>query len=145
VQQKLEARPRKVRTGATFADAAAEHLRYIGEDRVRKASTVEDYLSIIRVHRLPAFGDAALESISVGDVEAFQVRLWALVRVAADERDASVYVTAAFTGLRMAELRALRWRNVDFPRSVIRVRASHAEGELSVPKSGKGPLGPDGA
>jgi hypothetical protein len=49
-------------------------LRYISEDRVREASTVEDYLSIIRVHRLPAFGDAALESISVGDVEAFQAR-----------------------------------------------------------------------
>jgi integrase len=191
--------PGMVRTGATFADAAAEYLRYIGEDRVRKASTVEDYRSIIRVHLLPAFGDSALESITVGDVEAFQARLakrvhngrpitprtrnkilnvlhgvfqrakkvwalpvnpaaqlerhpsrssgdievyapeevWALVRAAADERDASVYVTAAFTGLRMGELRALRWRDVDFPRSVIRVRASYAEGELSVPKSGK--------
>jgi hypothetical protein len=40
-----------VRTGATFADAAAEYLRYSGEDRVGKASTVEDYRSIIRVHR----------------------------------------------------------------------------------------------
>ena len=37
----------------------------------------------------------------------------------------------------MGELRALRWRDVDFPRSVIRVRASYSEGELSVPKSGK--------
>ena len=37
----------------------------------------------------------------------------------------------------MGELRALRWRDVDFPRSVIRVRASYAAGELSVPKSGK--------
>ena len=42
--------PGMVRTGATFADAAAEYLRYIGEDRGRKASTVEDYRSIIRVH-----------------------------------------------------------------------------------------------
>jgi integrase len=31
----------------------------------------------------------------------------------------------------------LRWRDVDFPRSVIRVRASYAAGEVSVPKSGK--------
>lgn len=37
----------------------------------------------------------------------------------------------------MGELRALRWRDVDFPRSVIRVRASYAAAELSVPKSGK--------
>jgi integrase len=45
--------------------------------------------------------------------------------------------TAAFAGLRMGELRALRWREVDFPRSVIRVRASYAAGELSVSMSGK--------
>jgi integrase len=186
--------PGMVRTGATFADA--EYLRYIGEDRVRKASTVEDYRSITRVHLLPAFGNAALESITVGDVEALRARLakpvhngrpstprtrnkilnvlhgvfqraqkvwalplnpaaqlerhpsrdievyapeevWALVRAAADERDAAVYVTAAFTGRRMGELRALHWRDVDFPRSAIRVRASYAEGELAVPKSGK--------
>ncbi len=37
----------------------------------------------------------------------------------------------------MGELRALRWRDVDFPRSVVRVRASYAAEELSVPKSGK--------
>lgn len=37
----------------------------------------------------------------------------------------------------MGELRALRWGDVDFPRAVIRVRASYAAGEVSVPKSGK--------
>jgi integrase len=191
--------PGMVRTGATFADAAAEYLRYIGEDRGRKASTVEDYRSIINVHLLPAFGDMQLEDVTAGAVEAFQARLarrvhngqritprtrnkvlnvlhgvfararkvWglpfnpvanverhpdrssgdievyspeevhALLRAAADERDAAVFATAAFTGLRMGELRALRWRDVDFPRSVIRVRASYAADELSVPKSGK--------
>ena len=44
-----------VRTGATFADAAAEYLRYVTEDRGRKHSTIEDYRSIIRLHLLPAF------------------------------------------------------------------------------------------
>jgi integrase len=191
--------PGTVRTGATFADAAAEYLRYIGEDRGRKTSTVEDYRSIIDVHLLPAFGEMRLENVTVAEVEAFQARLarrrhrgrpitartrnkvlvvlhgvfarakkvwglsanpvaeverhpdrssgdievfspedvYALVRAAADERDAAVYATAAFTGLRMGELRALRWRDVDFPRSVIRVRASYAAGEVTVPKSGK--------
>lgn len=191
--------PGMVQTGATFADAAAEYLRYIGEDRGRKASTVEDYRSIIRVHLLPEFGELRLEDVTVAAVEAFQARLakrvhrgrritprtrnkilnvlhgvfsraekvWglpfnpaagverhpdrkagdievfspeevhALLRAAHDERDAAVYATAAFAGLRMGELRALRWRDVDFPRSVIRVRASYAAGELSVPKSGK--------
>jgi integrase len=191
--------PGLVRTGATFADAAAEYLRYIGEDRGRKVSTVDDYGSIIDVHLLPAFGELRLEEVTVAAVEAFQAQLakrehrgrritprtrnkilnvlhgvfsrakkvWglplnpaadierhpdrqsgdievfspeevhALLRAAHDERDAAVYATAAFAGLRMGELRALRWRDVDFPRSVIRVRASYAAGELSVPKSGK--------
>jgi integrase len=188
-----------VKTGATFADAAAEYLRYIGEDRNRKASTVEDYRSIINTHLLPAFGELALEDVGVASVETFQAKLakrlhrgrpitprtrnkilnvlhgvfarakkvWglplnpaaeleryagrssgdievfspeevhALLRASFDERDAGIYATAAFTGLRMGELRALKWRDVDFPRSVIRVRASYAAGELSVPKSGK--------
>jgi hypothetical protein len=54
---------------------AEDWLRSIGEDRVSKASTVEDYRSIIRVHFLPAFGDAALETITVDDVEAFEATL----------------------------------------------------------------------
>jgi integrase len=73
-----------------------------------------------------------------GDIEVFSPEeVHALLRAAHNERDAAVYATAAFAGLRMGELRALRWRDVDFPRSVIRVRASYAAGELSVPKSGK--------
>ena len=191
--------PGMVRTGATFADAAAEYLRYIAEDRGRKASTVDDYRSIIEVHLLPAFGEQRIEDVTPAAVEAFSARLgkrvhrgrpitprtrnkilnvlsgvfsrarkvWglplnpaaelerhpgrtsgdievfspeevhALVRAASDSRDAAIYATAAFAGLRMGELRALHWRDVDFPRSVIRVRASYAAGELSVPKSGK--------
>ena len=165
---------------------AAEYLRYTGEDRGRKASTVDDYRSIINVHLLPEFGEQRLEDITVPAVEEFQARLakrvhrgaritprtrnkilnvlhgvfarakkvrglplnpaadverhpdrqsgdievfspeevHAVLRAAHDERDAAVYGTAAFAGLRMGELRALRWRDVDFRRSVIRVRAS---------------------
>lgn len=61
----------------------------------------------------------------------------ALVRAAADEQDAAVYLTAAFTGLRRGELIALRWRDVDFAGSLVRVRASYAAGTLTSPKSGK--------
>jgi integrase len=174
-------------------------VRYIEEDRGRKASTVEDYRSILRVHLLPAFAEMAIEEVTARDVDAFASALvgrvfngqritprtrikilnvlhgvfararkvWglpfnpaadverpphrssgdidvyspeevhAVIRAAADDRDAAIYATAAFTGLRMGELRALCWRDVDFPRSVIRVRASYAAGELSSPKSGK--------
>jgi hypothetical protein len=40
--------PGMVRTGATVADACAEYLRYIDQDRQRKPSTLRDYDSIFR-------------------------------------------------------------------------------------------------
>ena len=42
--------PGTVRTGATFADAAAEWLRFIEEDRARKQSTLVDYRSALKAH-----------------------------------------------------------------------------------------------
>jgi integrase len=61
----------------------------------------------------------------------------ALVRAAESEQDAAIFLTAAFTGLRRGELVALRWRDVDFPGSVIRVSGSYSEGHLTRPKSNK--------
>src|SRR5215212_6611035 len=60
----------------------------------------------------------------------------ALVRAAESQQDAAIFLTAAFTGLRQGELVALRWRDVDFAGSAIRVSASYTNGELSTPKSG---------
>jgi integrase len=192
--------PGMVRTGATFADAAAEWLRYVEHDRLRKPSTVATYRSLLSSQILPTFADEPLESVtsamieswiatvdrtaatrvkllammhgifqrarkvwglkvnpaadvekpplgSSGDIEVFSPEeIWALVRAAASEQDAAIFLTAAFTGLRRGELLALRWRDVDFAGSVIRVRASYHEGVLSTPKSGKVrsvPLAPD--
>jgi integrase len=56
--------PGMVQTGATFADAAAEYLRYIEHDRGRKPSTVRGYRSAISAHLLPAFGSLAVESVT---------------------------------------------------------------------------------
>ena len=81
------------------------------------------------------------------DIEVFSPEeVWALVRAAADEQDAAIYLTAAFTGLRRGELIALRWRDVDFAGAAIRVPASYSLGQLTTPKSGKVravPLAPD--
>jgi integrase len=73
-----------------------------------------------------------------GDLEVFSPQeIWALVAAADSDQDGAIYLTAAFTGLRMGELVALRWRDVDPVRALIRVRASYSAGALTTPKSGK--------
>jgi len=190
--------PGIVRTGATFADAAAEFLRYAEHDRALKPSTLRGYRSIVDAYLLPAFGEERLEDIMTTDIERWRAQLtsiggrerlanssknrivvlmhgifarackvyglpvnpvsaverhpvrsagdidvfspeevWALVRAAASGQDGTLYLTAAFTGLRRGELLALRWRDVDFPACTVRVRASYAGGALTTPKSGK--------
>ncbi len=190
-----------VRSGATFADAAAEWLRFIELDRERKPSTLKDYRSMLESRLLPRFGEVPLEEITAavieewrrslvglsnrsknklltamhgifrraqtayglevnpmgrvekhpqkrsGDIEVFSPEeVWALVRAATSEQDAALFLTAAFTGLRRGELLALRWRDVDFAGSTVRVRGSYAGGQLTTPKSGKVravPMAPD--
>jgi integrase len=67
--------PGMVRTGATFADAVAEYMRWLEHDRMRKLSTLRDYNSILRAHLLPAFGQQRLEDITTDQVEAWSARL----------------------------------------------------------------------
>jgi len=55
----------------------------------------------------------------------------------ADERDAALYTVAAFTGLRLGELRALRWRQVSFERGTLTVAAALSAGQVESPKWGK--------
>jgi integrase len=59
-----------------------------------------------------------------------------LVQRADSEQDAVLFLTAAFTGLRASELRALRWRSVDLGGSLIHVeRGFTDEGGEDLPKS----------
>jgi integrase len=82
-----------------------------------------------------------------GDIDVFSPEeIDVLTRAAESKQDAAIFLTAAFTGLRMGELLALRWRDVDFEGSLVRVRASYSQGSLTTPKSGKirsVPLAPD--
>jgi integrase len=73
------------------------------------------------------------------DIDAFSPEeVHALVRAAGSEQDGSLYLTAAFTGLRLGELLALQWRDVDFAGDAIRVRRSYnVHGGVGTPKSGK--------
>lgn len=58
-------------------------------------------------------------------------------RVRADEQDAALFVVAAFSGLRLGELLALRWRNVHFADAKLIVEASWTAGQLTSPTSRK--------
>jgi integrase len=83
------------------------------------------------VERLP-------ERYDPGDYRFYDVeQVLALSRAAANEQDAVLYLTAAFTGLRSGELIALRWRDVDFPAEAIRVMRSYSKGSLTTPKSNR--------
>jgi integrase len=57
-----------------------------------------------------------------------------------------VVLTAVLTGMRIGELLALRWSNVDCERKIIRVRETVYEGHVATPKTRSGirdvPIGP---
>lgn len=185
------------RTGATFADAATEFLRYVEHVRQREASTVGDYRSVIDGYLIAQFGERRLESITADDIDTYKERLiaegrlsnrtivrhltvlhgifrraarvWglstnpasadlverpplrysgefallspneviALANAADPPQDGTLYITAAFTGLRQGELLALRWRDVDWALQRIQVRRNYTNRQEKTPKSGR--------
>jgi integrase len=184
-----------VTTGATFADAAAEWLRYVEHDRKRRPSTISDYRGVIEHALKSEFGELRLEAVTAARIDAYRARLVeegrlsartinkrlvvlhgvlgramrvyglrsnaaslvdrqplrrsgdfavlspveveALARAAEDEQDAALFRVAAFTGLRLGELRALRWADVDFTKRLVHVRRNFTHGTVGAPKSGK--------
>jgi integrase len=63
-----------------------------------------------------------------------------------EEPERTLVLMAVLTGMRVGELLALRWKNVDFQRRIVRVRESVYEGHISTPKTQGGirdiPFGP---
>jgi hypothetical protein len=64
-----------VRTGATFADAAADFLRYVEHDRDCKPSTLRNYRSVVEAHLVPAFGDERVEDVTAAMIEDWRASL----------------------------------------------------------------------
>ena len=60
-----------------------------------------------------------------------------LLQHADNSQDAAIYVTAAFTGLRLGELLALRWSDVDFGLQRLQVRRNFTDRREKTPKSGR--------
>jgi integrase/recombinase XerC len=88
---------------------------------------------------VPRPGDRAEESGDLQCLEPYEVTDL-IARVAPGDYeliDAAMYLTAAHTGLRLSELRALRWHAVDFAQGVVRVERGHTRGTESSPKSRK--------
>jgi integrase len=59
------------------------------------------------------------------------------LRATEDRQDAAIYLTAALSGLRRGELLALRWEDVDFEQSSIRVFEGYSANRAGKPKSRK--------
>jgi integrase len=209
---------RAVGQQVTFADAAAEWLRYVEHDRQRRATTLRDYRHVVDRVLVPTFGELPLTDQTSEMVDAFRAhhvdegrlkartinkylvllngilkraqRHYGLTTNAAagverqpvrratefrvlsgeevellartirggthhakaqrkltnaelrarrvsDTQDAGLILTAAYAGLRLGELRALRWRDVDFERRIIHVRRAFTQANEDVPKSGR--------
>jgi integrase len=73
--------------------------------------------------------DAAPEFAVLSPAEVFEV-----ARVTPEDVIGAVITVAAFTGLRLGELRALRWRDVDFAGRLVHVRRNLPRSEERRPK-----------
>jgi integrase len=77
-----------------------------------------------------------VKTVQSGDFNVLSVvEVEAVARATADDQTAALIRVAAYTGLRQGELRALRWRDVDFAGATIHVRRNlPAHGEEKIPK-----------
>jgi integrase/recombinase XerC len=84
------------------------------------------------IHRSPVDGLSGAEIPSQRNAKRVAVldaeQLGALVESASTPRSRALLGCAAYAGLRLGEIRALRWRDVDTASGVLSVRASDAPG-----------------
>ena len=65
----------KVGSGATFADAAIEYLRFVEQVRRIDSVTVKDYRGVIDGYLTPAFGDQPIDAITPDLIDAYKEKL----------------------------------------------------------------------
>jgi integrase len=142
------------RLDRTFGETPIERIAAEDIERWRAGlscsnRTSQKYLIVLngifkramKVYRLPSNPMTLVErprvrhSSEIDVLSASEVRT--LVRATSTEQHKALILTAAFTGLRMGELLALRWGEVDFAAETIRVVRSFTIGGESSPKSGK--------
>jgi integrase len=133
---------RKIET-ITERDIESWISGYPGSNRTRQKYLVclgSIFKRAMKVYGLPRNPVALVERPRVRKAATIDVlrpeEVMALVRAAEAEQDAALFHTAAFAGLRMGELLALRWRDVDFTRRTIHVRENWTQGETTTPKGG---------
>jgi integrase len=68
-------RPAPRTDAVTFADAATEYLRYVGEVRQIDTKTLSDYRGVVDGYLLEEFGEVSLEAITPDEVDAYKERL----------------------------------------------------------------------
>jgi integrase len=62
-------------TGATFADAATEYLRYVEHVRQIGTVTVKDYRGVINRYLIPAFGSKPIDTITPDMIDVYKENL----------------------------------------------------------------------
>jgi integrase len=122
---------------------------YLIRQRGPAPSTVNQHLVLVhgilkraqRAYGLPFNAASVVERQVVrrsGDFEVYSPEeVAALARAAASPQDGAMYVVAAYTGLRLGELLALRWRDIDYGKRLVHVRRSYVTGQEEMPKSGR--------
>ncbi len=120
---------RAQRTYGLAANAAAwaerQPVTRSGDFDVLSAAEVEALARVAREgrHRKPPKHPTGLE--------------WRAKLRQQDQQDAAIFLTAAYAGLRLGELRSLRWRDLDFGKRLIHVRHSYVMRNEDAPKSGR--------
>jgi integrase len=134
--------------GITSVEVSAYHQGLV--DRSLAASTLNQTRAIVRGifglaverHDLEHDPSVAFKRAKTRRATSDQISFYPpdevvrLVEHAANEQDGALFLTAAFTGLRASELRALRWPSIDFANSLVHVERGFTDaGGEDLPKS----------